>query len=216
VEVSSELSSQTLHARSQCAPSAAESTPLLREHSLHGAEVLQGDLDDLPSLKRAFAGAHGVFGVTNFWEHFSPEREFAQAGNIARAAQDVGAGHVIWSTLEDTRERVPLSDARMPTHHDRYKVPHFDAKGEADALFQGVPTTFLRTTFFWDNLIHFGMGPKRGADGRLTLSCQWAIGSWPASRLRISARVHSASSGGGRISSGVRSALPASISPEPT
>jgi uncharacterized protein YbjT (DUF2867 family) len=132
-----------------------------------GAEVVQGDLDDLPSLKRAFAGAHGVFGVTNFWEHFSPERELAQAGNIARAAQDVAAGHVIWSTLEDTRERVPLSDTRMPTLMNRYKVPHFDAKGAADALFQRVPTTFLRTTFFWDNLIHFGMGPKRGADGKL-------------------------------------------------
>jgi uncharacterized protein YbjT (DUF2867 family) len=142
-------------------------SPAARALASLGAEVVQGDLDDLPSLERAFAGAHGVFGVTNFWEHFSPEREFAQAGNIARAAQDVGAGHVIWSTLEDTRERVPLSDTRMPTLMNRYKVPHFDAKGAADALFQRVPTTFLRTTFFWDNLIHFGMGPKRGADGKL-------------------------------------------------
>jgi uncharacterized protein YbjT (DUF2867 family) len=142
-------------------------SPAARALAALGAEVVQGDLDDLPSLKRAFAGAHGVFAVTNFWEHFSPERELAQAGNIARAAQDVGAGHVIWSTLEDTRERVPLSDTRMPTLMNRYKVPHFDAKGEADALFLGVPTTFLRTTFFWDNLIHFGMGPKRGADGKL-------------------------------------------------
>ena len=51
----------------------------------------------------------------------------------------------------------------------RYKVPHFDAKGEANALFAaaGVPTTFFHTSFYWDNLIHFGMEPKRGADGKL-------------------------------------------------
>jgi len=50
-----------------------------------------------------------------------------------------------------------------------YKVPHFDAKGEADAYFRsaGVPTTFLLTSFYWDNLIHFGMGPKEAGDGSL-------------------------------------------------
>jgi uncharacterized protein YbjT (DUF2867 family) len=143
-------------------------SPAARALASLGAEVVHGDLDDVQSLERAFAGAHGVFGVTNFWEHFSPEREFTQAGNIARAAQAAGVRHVIWSTLEDTRERVPLSDTRMPTLMQRYKVPHFDAKGEADALFRNIPTTFLRTTFFWDNLIHFGMGPKRGADGALS------------------------------------------------
>jgi uncharacterized protein YbjT (DUF2867 family) len=80
--------------------------------------------------------------------------------------------HVIWSTLEDTRKWVPLEDNRMPTLMGKYKVPHFDAKGEADQVFKeaGVPTTFLLTSFYWDNLIHFGMGPKRGADGRLAFS----------------------------------------------
>jgi uncharacterized protein YbjT (DUF2867 family) len=52
---------------------------------------------------------------------------------------------------------------------EHYKVPHFDAKGEADGFFRdaGVPTTFLLTSFYWDNLIHFGMGPKPGPDGVL-------------------------------------------------
>src|SRR5262245_39512997 len=75
-----------------------------------GAEVVHADLDGEASLERAFAGAHGVYAVTNFWEHFSPEREFAQASNIAQAAKGAAVEHVIWSTLEDTRERVPLSD----------------------------------------------------------------------------------------------------------
>lgn len=138
-----------------------------RALAAQGVAVVAGDLDDAASLKRAFAGAHGVFAVTNFWEHFSPEREVAQAGNIARAARVAGVGHVIWSTLEDTRQRVPLADTRMPTLMQRYKVPHFDGKGEADALFRDLPTTYLLTSFYWDNLVHFGMGPRRGADGVL-------------------------------------------------
>ena len=68
-----------------------------------GAELVRADLDDQASLERAFAGAHGVFALTNFWEHFSPEKELAQAGNQARAAKAAGVHHVIWSTLEDTR-----------------------------------------------------------------------------------------------------------------
>lgn len=134
-----------------------------------GAEVVRADLDDPSSLPPAFAGAWGVFAVTNFWEHFSPERELQQAANVAAALRQSEVRHVVWSTLEDTRQRVPLSDARMPTLLGRYKVPHFDAKGEADALFWGLPVTCLRTSFYWDNLIHFGMGPRRGADGVLEL-----------------------------------------------
>lgn len=137
-----------------------------------GADVVAADLDDVASLKRAFDGAYGAFCVTNFWEHFSPEKEFAQATNMARAAQEAGLRHVIWSTLEDTRRWVPLDDPRMPTLMGKYKVPHFDAKGEADRVFDelGVPTTFLLASFYWDNLIHFGMGPTRGADGILAIT----------------------------------------------
>jgi uncharacterized protein YbjT (DUF2867 family) len=137
-----------------------------------GAEVVRADLDDEESLKRAFQGAYGAFCVTNFWEHFSPEKEFSQATNMARAAKAAGVKHVIWSTLEDTRTKVPLTDDRMPTLQGKYKVPHFDGKGAADQVFRdvGVPTTFLLTSYYWDNLIHFGMGPKRGPDGKLAIT----------------------------------------------
>ena len=137
-----------------------------------GAEVVAADLDDVESLKRAFEGAYGAFLLTNFWEHFSPEKELAQAKNMAQAAKHAGLQHVIWSTLEDTRRWVPLSDNRMPTLMGKYKVAHFDAKGEADHLFTelGVPTTFLLTSFYWENLIYFGVGPKKGPDGKLALT----------------------------------------------
>jgi len=137
-----------------------------------GAEVVEADIDDVESLKRAFRGAHGAFCVTFFWEHMSPEKELAGAKNMADAAKDAGVRHVIWSTLEDTRKWVPLDDHRMPTLLGNYKVPHFDAKGEADRLFSGsgVPTTCLLTSFYWENFIYFGMGPKRGEDGNLYLT----------------------------------------------
>jgi uncharacterized protein YbjT (DUF2867 family) len=137
-----------------------------------GAEVVQADVDDIESLKQAFTGAYGAFCVTFFWEHFSPEKEGEQVRNMARAAKEAGMHHVIWSTLEDTRKWIALSDNRMPTLMDKYKVPHFDGKGEADKVFGqlGVPTTYLLTSFYWDNLIHFGMGPKKGPDGKLALT----------------------------------------------
>jgi uncharacterized protein YbjT (DUF2867 family) len=137
-----------------------------------GAEVVAANADDVESLKKAFAGAYGAFCVTFFWDHFSPEKELAQATAMAEAAKAAGVQHVIWSTLEDTRRWVPLGDDRMPTLQGKYKVPHFDAKGEADAVFArvGVPTTYLLTSFYWDNLIHFGMGPKKGPDGVLAFT----------------------------------------------
>ena len=137
-----------------------------------GAEVVAGDADSPATLGRAFAGADGAFLLTNFWEHFSPERELTQARNMAEAVKAAGVQHVIWSTLEDTRKWVPLEDDRMPTLMGKYKVPHFDAKGEADQMFRelGVPTTFLLTAFYWENLIYFGSGPQRGPDGVLAIT----------------------------------------------
>jgi len=137
-----------------------------------GAEVVAADLDDSRSLEKAFAGAHGVYCVTFFWNHFSPEKELENARAMAQAARHAGIQHAIWSTFEDTRKWVPLSDNRMPTLMGKYKVPHFDSKADANAVFAelGVPTTFLLTSFYWDNLIYFGMGPKRGPDGVLALT----------------------------------------------
>jgi uncharacterized protein YbjT (DUF2867 family) len=137
-----------------------------------GAEVVSGDVDDVESLKRAFKGAYGVYAVTFFWAHFSPKKETAEAKGIAQAAKDAGVQHVLWSTFEDTRKSIPLSDNRMPTLQGNYKVPHFDSKAEADETFRqlGVPTTFFLTSFYWENLILFGMGPKKGPDGKLAIT----------------------------------------------
>ena len=140
--------------------------------SQSGVEVVTADVDDIESLKRAFQGAHGAYCVTFYWEHLSPAMELVHANNMAQASKQAGVAHVVWSTLEDTRKWVPLSDQRMPTLMDKYKVPHFDAKGESDKFFLdvGVPLTLSRASFYWENFIYFGSGPKKGPDGVLALT----------------------------------------------
>lgn len=137
-----------------------------------GAEVVEADLDSGPSLRAAFDGAYGAFCVTFFFEHFVPEKELVQAAAMAQAAQQARLKHVVWSTLEDTRKFVPLTDDRMPTLMEKYKVPQFDAKNEANKAFSqfGVPVTYMLISFYWDNLIYMGMGPGKGADGKLELT----------------------------------------------
>lgn len=144
-----------------------------------GAEVVEADLDDEASMVTAFDGAHGAFVVTNYWAQRSPEEqarrshaetELAQAEISARAARHAGVAHLIWSTLEDTRDFFG-ADQRVPTADGPYTVPHFDAKAEADQLFvkYGVPTTFLRTAFFFDNIAD-GVGLARDPSGQLMLT----------------------------------------------
>ncbi|MGW2817213.1 NmrA/HSCARG family protein [Streptomyces sp. NPDC001415] len=142
-----------------------------KELEQQGAEVVRADLDDEESLVAALDGAYGAYLVTNFWEDMDAAHEKAQAAALARAASQAGVQHAIWSTLEDTRECIPLDDDRMPTLQGSYKVPHFDGKAEADRYFtdDGVPTTFLRSTFYWENL--FGtFAPQRGEDGTFELN----------------------------------------------
>ena len=137
-----------------------------------GAELVKADINNYEDIKNAVEGAYGAYFVTFFWDHFSPEKEISQAKNMAKAAKEAGMEHAIWPTLEDTRKWVPLESDQMPTLQEKYKVPHFDAKGEADKFFEeaGVPVTYFYASFYWDNMIHFGLGPQRGDDGKLAIS----------------------------------------------
>jgi len=142
-----------------------------RELAALGAEVVAADYATPEGLAGAFDGVHGAFLVTDFWTSMDPEKEQAYVRNLVDAVKAAGVRHVIWSTLEDTRELIPVEDPRMPTLFGRYKVPHFDAKAEADEYFRaaGVPTTFLRTTFYYENLAT-ALAPTRDAEGVLALT----------------------------------------------
>ena len=137
-----------------------------------GAQVVYGDLEEEESILAAFEGCYGAYLVTFFWDHFSPFKEQQQARMMARCAQAAGLKHVIWSTLEDSREYIPLDDDRMPTLQGKWKVPHYDSKGSIDHVFTdlNLPVTFLRTSFYWDNLYAFGMGPTPGKDDEYELT----------------------------------------------
>ena len=143
-----------------------------RELAALGAELVAADVDDKESMVKALQGAYGAFFVTFFWSHFSPEKEGQHVRDMAAAAKETGIKHAIWSTLEDTRRWVPLEDNSMPTLMGKYKVPHFDGKGESAHYFTdaGVPVTFMLASYYWDNLIYFGMGPKPGPNGQLAIT----------------------------------------------
>ena len=132
-----------------------------------GCEVMKVDFDESEmEITKSFEGCHGAFLVTNFWEHFSGEREYAQGVALAKATKEtVGMKHVIWSTLEDTRN---LKDD-IP-YIGKYKVAHFDVKGEVNKFMQsiGLPVTFLYSSFFWENFINL-LPPKKNEDGTYSL-----------------------------------------------
>ncbi|KOV74402.1 MULTISPECIES: NmrA/HSCARG family protein [unclassified Streptomyces] len=152
-------------------------SPAARELAALGAELVRADFHDEPTVHKAFEGAHGAFLVTDFWAHGSAAKETEEIGVLVRAAEAAGLRHVIWSTLEDTRELLPLDDQRMPVLQEKYNVPHFDAKGAGNKLFTeaGVPTTFLNTTFFFQGFLDAFL-PRRAEDGVLTVTMPFEDG----------------------------------------
>jgi uncharacterized protein YbjT (DUF2867 family) len=119
-----------------------------------GIEVVKGDFNDVNSLKEAFNEAYGVFCVTNFWEGMDADVEKKHAKNLATACEAVKAKHVIWSTLENTRE--VLKGKASPLKGDM-TVPHFDAKDDSNEYFKSLPTTYFYTSFYYDNFINYKM-----------------------------------------------------------
>jgi uncharacterized protein YbjT (DUF2867 family) len=152
-------------------------SPAAQELAELGAEIVRADFYVEPSVHKAFEGAYGAFLVTNFWAHGSAAKETEEVEVLVRAAKAAGLKHVVWSTLEDTRELLPLEDERMPVLQEKYNVPHFDAKGEGNELFRqaGVPTTFLNTTFFYQGFLNV-FAPKRTEDGVLTFTMPFEDG----------------------------------------
>lgn len=135
-----------------------------------GAEVCAVDLDDAASVDRALAGAYGAFCHAPYGEHRSAARLLGLADTMARAAQRAGLQHVLWSTLEDTRRYVEPDGRTMPLLQQHCNVPHFDARGQADACFvgRGLPVTRLLAGPPWERLVDAGL-LRRDADGTLAL-----------------------------------------------
>jgi len=131
-------------------------------------EVIQADLNRPETLKSAFAGAHGVFLVTNFGEEGIHEVE--QATAAVRAAKDAGIKHVVWSTLPDVEA---ISGGK-------FHVPHFTGKAKVDRIVKETRFanhTFVIAPFYYQNLIGV-LGPQKQTDG----SASWALPIDPSVR----------------------------------
>ncbi|CAM5702459.1 MULTISPECIES: NmrA/HSCARG family protein [Streptomyces] len=152
-------------------------SPAARRLAALGAEVVRADFHDEPTVHAALDGAYGAFLVTDFWAHGSAAKETEQIRVLARAAAATGLRHVIWSTLDDTRELLPLDDDRMPVLQGGYNVPHFDAKGAGNRLFTqaGVPTTFLSTTSYYQGFLG-PLAPRRDEEGVPTVTMPFEDG----------------------------------------
>ena len=119
-------------------------------------EVVQADLRDPASLKRAFSNAHGVFVVTNFWEGAD---ELTQGKTAVQAAKDAGVEHFIWSTLPNVEK---ITDGR-------FQVPHFTGKAAVDAFVKNAGfkySTFVQAPFYFQNLTGM-MGAQPQQDGSI-------------------------------------------------
>ena len=119
-----------------------------------GAEVVEGNLDDRASLRAALEGIYGVFGVTNFWEHFDKEAE--QGRNLINAVAGADVEHLVYSSLP------PIANATGGA----LRSPHFDIKAEHEeyARSLGIPATFIHVPFYYENFLYF-LPPKPVGDG---------------------------------------------------
>jgi len=139
------------------------------QHRELAEEVVEADLGKPETLKAAFAGAHGVFLVTNFQEAGS--NELKQATAAISAAQNAGVKHFVWSTLPDVEA---ISGGK-------FDVPHFTGKAKIDRIVKEAGFenyTFVIAPFYYQNLAG-AIGPHKQADG----SMGWALPLDPTLRV---------------------------------
>ena len=104
----------------------------------HGAEVVQGDMEDRSAMDRMLEGAYGIFSVQNFWET-GYDGEVQQGKTVADAARAAGVDHFVYSSVGSA--------------HRKTGIPHFESKWEIEEHVRqiGLPFTIFRPTFFMQN-----------------------------------------------------------------
>lgn len=142
-----------------------DSAPM-RELVKLGAEAIQGDLDDVASLKRAAQGAWGLFAVQNTWEA-GVEKEEVQGKRLAEVAKAAGVQHFVYASVGSA--------------HRRTGIPHFENKSRVEETVRGLgfPSyTIIRPVFFMENWLSPWFKPGI-AQGKLM------IGMAPATVLQM-------------------------------
>jgi len=122
-----------------------------------GCEVVKCDMDDKASVEEALKGSYGVFLVTNYWEHFSKEKEIDQGKRVIDVCEALGVKHLIYSGLENVKKQIGIDCA------------HFDSKGIVEEYLHGkklkerLPFTIVRFSFYFNNLASM-MKPRKTAE----------------------------------------------------
>lgn len=100
-----------------------------------GAEVVQGDLDDLASVGQAVKGVYGVFSVQNFYET-GAEGEIQQGIMLADAAKAANVQHFIYSSVGSAERKTGIA--------------HFDSKWQIEEYVRqiSIPHTVFRPVAF--------------------------------------------------------------------
>lgn len=132
-------------------------TPAARALASAGATLVVGDLGDAHSVRRAMDGVWGLFGVTDWWEHF--DAEYRHGVHLVEAARDMRVPHVVLSTHQGVQGP---SDYAL-------RARHCDSKAdiEAYARAQQLPATFVHVAFGYEELFSL-VPPTRDADGHTT------------------------------------------------
>lgn len=107
-----------------------------------GAEVVRADLLDAQSLIDATKSMHGLFGVTDFWEH-GFDGEVQMGKNLIKAAKRNSVEHLVFSSVGATERTAGLG------------ITHFESKAVIeDRLRQSdLDWTILRPVTFLENFV---------------------------------------------------------------
>jgi uncharacterized protein YbjT (DUF2867 family) len=106
-----------------------------------GVKIVQGDLDDAGSLRRALSGVWGAFSVQNTLEA-GVEKEEAQGKRFATIAREAGVQHFVYSSVASAQRRTG--------------IPHFENKWRIEETVRGLnfPShVIMRPVFFMENLL---------------------------------------------------------------
>lgn len=148
------------------------SKPSAQSLASRGAELAQADLNDIDSIKKAIAGSHGVFAVTNYWETMDKNAELQQGKNIVDACKSQGVKHLVWSSLPHAEK---LTDGQLS------KIEHFDSKAGVQEYAEEVKGKDLIVSYFMPAYFMSNLPTqiKPAEDGTATLTLPWnATSTW--------------------------------------
>ena len=114
------------------------SSPAAQALATRGIEIVQADLASLEQTTKAFEGAWGVFGVTQFYEH-GFEAEQLHGKHIVEAAKVAKVKHIVWSTVEGRDGECGATSWRSK------------ALIEDRVIASGIPYTFVYIPMYYEN-----------------------------------------------------------------